>query len=208
MTTRIFFLCNGGDAELAVECCSAIIADGGLAAFPTETVYGLGCDGLNVSAVEKLYSAKMRPPIKPISLCVGSLEAAEEIAVFDERARRIFAAFLPGPLTLVLKKRSCVPSVVTAGGDTVGVRVPAHPIAMAIAKRCGVPIALPSANISGEGAPTNGKRVIETLSGRVDAIIDGGETAVGLESTILSLTDGPRILRQGALPLSELEKYF
>lgn len=211
MAARIFTVYGsapGPESERAVRYCADIIAGGGIAAFPTETVYGIGCNGLDVAAVEKLYSAKMRPPVKPMSLCVASLAAAEEIAFFDERARRVFKAFLPGPLTLVLKRRECVPSVVTAGGDTVGIRVPAHPIALGIAEACGVPIALPSANISGMGAPTDGKRVIETLADRVDAIIDAGETAVGVESTILSLVAEPRIIRQGALPLSKLEEYF
>lgn len=206
--TIVYKVTNEEERERAICECAVIVKGGGIVAFPTETVYGLGGNGLDVAVVERIYEAKMRPPVKPLSLCVGSLVAAEEIAVFNDLARTLFNAFLPGPLTLVLPKKACVPDIVTAGLDSVGVRVPAHPIALGLSRVCQVPIALPSANLSGMPSLTDGKAVTEALWGRVDAVIDGGVTDVGVESTILSLVKEPKVLRQGALPFEELAKYL
>ena len=208
MNTYVYDFKNGIQDDAALRHCAELIKNGGLVAFPTETVYGLGCNGFDEAAVKKLYEAKMRPPVKPISLCVPSLALAEEVAVFSDVARRLFFAFMPGPLTLVLPKRPCVPDMVTAGLESVGIRVPSNPIALKLAELCGVPIALPSANLSGQGSLTDGETVFSALEGRVDAVIDGGNTEVGLESTILSLVDEPKIIRQGALPPDLIKDYL
>lgn len=183
-----------------IKACAEILKKGGLVAFPTETVYGLGANALDVSAVEKLYAAKNRPPAKPFSVCVADLPSAERVAVFDDRAKLLFKTFMPGPLTIVLPKKETVPDLVTAGLDTVGIRVPANDIAMKLLKLSGVPLALPSANISGKGSLSDGAEVVKELYGRVDAIIDAGKTSVGTVSTIVSLVDETKILRVGAVP--------
>lgn len=199
---------NGARKDEELKLCAEIIKCGGLVAFPTETVYGLGCNGLDKVAVSRLYAVKNRPPIKPISLCVSGIEAAKEIAVLSPMAVQLFNAFLPGPLTLVLPKRPSVPDIVTAGLDSVGVRVPSSPVALRLAELCGVPIALPSANLSGQGSLTDGVSVTEAFDGKIDAIIDGGKTSVGFESTIVSVCGKPKILRQGALPYELLKPYL
>lgn len=207
MNTKIYKTCDSDLYDIA--CKSAdIIKQGGIVALPTETVYGLAANAFDVSAVEKLYTAKNRPPLKPISLCVGSLEQAEQVAVFDEKARGLFGAFMPGPITIVLPKKSCVPDIVTAGGDTVGIRVPDHKLVSLVTALCGVPLALTSANLSGMPSPKSGSEVTETLSGRVDVIIDGGVVDIGTESTIVSLSPTPRVLREGAIPKEALNKYL
>lgn len=188
----------------ALARCAELLRSGGAVVFPTETVYGVAANGLDKNAVEKLYIAKNRPPVKPISLCVPNLEAARDVAVFDERAVKLFKAFMPGPLTLVLPKRDGVPDIVTARLDSVGIRVPADPIAAAVSTACGVPLALTSANLSGEPSPKDGAGVIKSMFGRVDAIIDGGSCTVGIESTIVSLTDGVKLLRAGAIDFAEV----
>lgn len=180
--------------------CAEIIKKGGTVAFPTETVYGLGADAFNTEAVEKIYAAKNRPPVKPLSVCVCDLKMAETVAYFNDAARILFEKFLPGPLTIILPKRDCVPDIVTAGLNTVGVRVPSNDVALGLVRLSGTPIALPSANLSGQGSLSNGREVIKALYGRVDAVIDGGDTEVGAESTIISLVGEPKILRVGAIP--------
>lgn len=207
MNTKIYKT-KGGSLEDIARQCADIIKNGGIVALPTETVYGLAANAYDVSAVEKLYTAKNRPPIKPISLCVRGIEQAEQVAVFGDKARRLFHAFMPGPLTMVLPKKDCVPDIVTAGGDTVGIRVPAHELVSLITALCGVPLALTSANLSGMPSPKSGAEVIESLDGRVDAIIDGGVVDIGTESTVVSLSSPPRILRAGAIPQEALSKYL
>ncbi len=208
MNTVIFDCKNSLYDENVFINCAKIIKSGGLVAFPTETVYGLGCNGFDCDAVMRLYKAKKRPPVKPISLCVPSLFVAEKVAVFSSLAKKLFSAFMPGPLTLVLPKRNTVPDIVTAGLDSVGIRVPSNSVALKIAELCEVPIALPSANLSGHGALTDGDAVVEELNGRVDVIVNCGKTEMGLESTILSLVDGPKIIRQGALPYEIIKPYL
>ena len=191
-----------------LEYCATLLKQGGTVALPTETVYGIAANAFDVCAVEKLYIAKNRPPVKPISLCVSSIEQAAEVAVLDDTARKLYNAFMPGPLTLILPKKACVPDIVTAGGDTVGIRVPAHPLVTALSKLCGVPLALTSANLSGMPSPISGEEVVASLNGRVDAIIDSGAVALGKESTVLSLVGTPKILRSGALDKETIGKYI
>ncbi len=204
METKIYNISElQPDEALLVEC-AAIIKSGGLVAFPTETVYGLGANALNDAACAKIYQAKMRPQDKALLCHVCGMEMAEEIAVLDDRARKLIKRFTPGPLTVIVPKRPCIGSVVSAGMDTVGLRFPSNPISMALIRLAGVPIAAPSANISSFPPPTTGKQTIENLNGRVDAIIDGGATSVGVESTIVSLIGDVKILRHGAISDSDV----
>ena len=187
---------------------AAILRAGGLVALPTETVYGLAADARNGVAVAKIYEAKGRPRFNPLIVHVPDLEAARTVAVFDARAEAVANAFWPGPLTLVLPlhPRSGLSPLVTAGLASVAVRVPAHPVAQALLRAFGGPLAAPWANPSGRVSPTRAGHVRAGLSGRIDAIIDGGPCAVGVESTILSLHGAPELLRPGGIPLEVLEQ--
>lgn len=184
--------------------CAQMLAEGKTVAFPTETVYGLGADALNAHAVESIYVAKNRPQKKPLSVCVSDVNMAETIAFVNDGARRLFNEFLPGPLTVVLPKRDVIPDIVTAGLSTVGVRVPSNYIAEELVKLSRKPLALPSANLSGQGALCRGKDVVDALFGKVDAIIDAGETLLKTESTIISLVGEPKILRLGAISVESI----
>ncbi len=185
-----------------------IIKNGGLVGVPTETVYGLAANGLNASAVLKIYDIKGRPETKPISLLVsGMADARKFCRDIPDAASRLAERFWPGPLTLVLKKADGVPDAVTAGGDTVGVRCPDHTKTLELIKLAGVPLAAPSANVSGAPSPKSAEDVLEAFDGQVDAVIDGGPCAVGVESTILDLTvKPPVILRQGGLARQTIEQ--
>ena len=185
-----------------------MIRGGELVAFPTETVYGLGANALNAAAIEKIYKAKGRPPSSPLIVHVDSTEMARGlVAEWPERAGVLAARFWPGPLTLVLPKKPHVPDSLTAGLPTVGVRMPAHPLALALIRAAGVPIAAPSANRFTELSPTTAQHVRETMSDRVAMILDGGPTAVGIESTVLSLAGGDALLlRPGMVLQSEIEE--
>ena len=186
---------------------AALLAGGGLVAFPTETVYGLGGDARNSLAVAGIYEAKGRPRFNPLIVHVADLDMAESFARFDARARALAAAFWPGPLTLVLPLRpdTGLSPLVTAELETVAIRLPAHPVAQALIRAFGGPLAAPSANPSGRVSPTRADHVAQGLSGRIDAIVDGGACAVGVESTILGL-DGPAmLLRPGGIALEEIE---
>jgi L-threonylcarbamoyladenylate synthase len=184
-----------------------ILAGGGLVAFPTETVYGLGADATSGTAVARLYAAKGRPKFNPLIAHVFDLAAAERIAEFDAAAERLAAAFWPGPLTLVLKKRASCPvsELATAGLDSIAVRVPSHEVARAILKRLGRPVVAPSANRSGHVSPTTAQHVLDDLGGLVELIVDGGPTPVGVESTIVACLDRPMLLRPGGLPREQIE---
>lgn len=175
------------DAEAA----ASVIRDGGLVVFPTETVYGLGGNGLDSEAAMKIYAAKGRPSDNPLIIHVARPEDAYLYTVTDEVTKPLYEAlakaFMPGPLTVILPKRDCVPYSTTGGLDTVAVRCPSHPVAHALIEAAGVPVAAPSANLSGKPSPTCAAHVIEDLSGRVDMIIDGGECDIGLESTIVKI---------------------
>jgi L-threonylcarbamoyladenylate synthase len=180
---------------------------GGLVAFPTETVYGLGADATRAEAVARIYAAKERPRFNPLIAHVASLDAARREGVFDESALALAARFWPGPLTLVVPGASgaSVCDLARAGLDSVALRVPAHPLAHALLERVGRPVAAPSANRSGRVSPTTAAHVLTDLEGRIDAVLDGGPTAVGLESTIVACLGEPRLLRPGGVPREALE---
>jgi L-threonylcarbamoyladenylate synthase len=184
-----------------------ILAQGGLVAFPTETVYGLGGDAQNSRAVAGIYEAKGRPRFNPLIVHVADLAMAETFALFDERARTLVQVFWPGPLTLVLPLRAGVglSPLVTAELDSVAIRIPAHPVALALIRAFGGPLAAPSANPSGKVSPTRAEHVAQGLSGRIGAILDGGPCAVGVESTILGLTGPATLLRPGGIALEQIE---
>ena len=177
-----------------------MIKGGEIVAFPTETVYGLGADGLNVEACKKIFAAKGRPDDKPLSLHVASLEMAEKIAEISAQAEKLFAAFLPGALTIILAKNKIVPDFVTGGKSSVGIRFPANDVALSLIKLSGCPIAAPSANLSGKVPPKTAQEVFNDLSGRIPLILDGGQCKFGISSTIIDLTaEKPKILRHGAI---------
>jgi len=183
-----------------------IIRNGGLVAVPTETVYGLAASGMNEAAVSEIYRVKGRPEVKPLSLMVHDTSAMELYCEDVPAAAYALAeAFWPGPLTIVLKSKDCVPEIVRAGGSTVGLRCPDHPQTLALLKACGLPLAAPSANLSGASSPKTAQDVLDGLGGEIDAVIDGGPCGIGLESTIIDMSQTPyRILRQGALSEEEI----
>jgi L-threonylcarbamoyladenylate synthase len=194
--------------EAAVAAAARILAEGGLAAFPTETVYGLGADAANPAAVARLYQAKGRPAFNPLIAHVGDIAAARQIARFDASAMALAEAFWPGPLTLVLPKTPdcAVADLATAGLDTVAIRIPSHPVARQILRAFGGPVVAPSANLSGHVSPTTAAHVQSDLSGRIDLIVDGGAVDVGVESTIVGCFDEPMLLRPGGVPRGEIER--
>ncbi|WP_431301222.1 L-threonylcarbamoyladenylate synthase [Tabrizicola sp. BL-A-41-H6] len=185
----------------------ALLRDGQLVAFPTETVYGLGGDATSDIAVARIFDAKGRPRFNPLIVHLPSLAAAEDYAIFSPEARALAAAFWPGPLTLVvpLKEPSRLSPLVTAGLDSVAIRVPAHPVAQALLSACSIPLAAPSANPSGRVSPTRASHVLDGLGGRIAAVIDGGPCSVGVESSIVTLHPSPTLLRPGGLPVEALE---
>ena len=186
------------DISYAVE----VLKNGRLVGVPTETVYGLAGNGLDAAAVARIYEVKGRPEVKPLSLLVPGLEVAETVcARIPESARLLAETFWPGPLTIVLPKNSIVPDIVTAGGDTIGVRCPDHPLTLELLRMANLPAAAPSANISDMPSPKSADDVLNYFDGKIDCIIDGGNCKLGVESTIISLITEPyKILRQGALP--------
>ncbi|KQS03310.1 translation factor Sua5 [Sphingomonas sp. Leaf357] len=190
----------------AIAEAARVIAGGGCVAVPTETVYGLAADATNARAVAGIYAAKGRPSFNPLIVHVPDLAAAEALAVFDADARALAAAFWPGPLTLVLPVRadSGLASLVTAGLDTVAIRVPAHRAMRALLAACGVPLAAPSANASNAISPTRAAHVLATLNGRIPLVIDDGATEAGVESTIVATTGDVRILREGPITHEQL----
>jgi L-threonylcarbamoyladenylate synthase len=188
---------------VSVEHAAALIRAGRLVAFPTETVYGLGANALDATAVERIFRAKGRPRTSPMIVHVDSIEMARDLAAdWPEAAETLTSRYWPGPLTLVLPKRPHVPDIVTAGLATVGLRMPAHPLALALIRAAGVPIAAPSANRFTELSPTAARHVPEALA---DYVLDGGPARVGIESTVLSLAGAPVLLRPGVIPLPEIE---
>lgn len=186
---------------------SAVILRRGLVAFPTETVYGLGANALDEESVAKIFAAKGRPSNDPLIVHVASVEDMRLVAAdIPPVVEKLAAQFCPGPLTFVLPKLPHVPASVTAGLDTVAVRVPSHPIALALIRESGVPIAAPSANRFGHTSPTTAAHVLDDLDGRIDMILDGGSTTVGVESTVLDVTcTPPMILRPGGVSREEIE---
>ncbi len=193
-------------AEVLQEAARRLRA-GELVAFPTETVYGLGANALDAAAVRRIFSAKGRPSYNPIIVHVADEAGARRVASdWPETAERLAERFWPGPLTLVLRRRPEVPDAVTAGLDSVAVRVPAHPVALALLRTAGIPVAAPSANLSARVSPTTARHVVDSLGDRVAMIIDGGPTTVGIESTVLDLTgDRPVLLRPGMISRDDIE---
>ncbi|ABE64678.1 translation factor SUA5 [Nitrobacter hamburgensis X14] len=194
--------------EAATATAVRTLRDGGLVAFPTETVYGLGADAANAEAVARLYRAKGRPAFNPLIAHVGDLAAAQRIARFDATALALASAFWPGPLTLVLPKapRCPVADLATAGLDTIALRVPAHPVARDILRGFGGAVVAPSANLSGHVSPTTAAHVQSDLAGRIDLIVDGGPVEVGVESTIVGCFESPTLLRPGGIPRADIER--
>jgi L-threonylcarbamoyladenylate synthase len=187
--------------ESAVERATALLRAGQVVALPTETVYGLAANALDAGAVVRIYEAKGRPAHNPIIVHVNSLTMAQRCArEWPEAAGRLARAFWPGPLTMVLPKAVSIPGIVTAGGDTVGLRWPSHPFIQAVIRACGFPLAAPSANLSTEVSPTTASHVLKSLGGRIPLIVDGGPCPVGIESTVLDLTRRlPGVLRPGMI---------
>ena len=187
---------------------AAVIRQGGLVAFPTETVYGLGANALSAAAVSRIFVAKERPEYDPLIVHIAEVPQLRVVAAdVPEVLRELASVFWPGPLTLVMAKGPEVPREVTAGGETVAVRLPAHPVALALIRAAGVPIAAPSANRFGRVSPTRAEHVLNDLGGRVDLILDAGSTSVGVESTVLSLiAPVPTILRPGGVSREALER--
>ena len=206
METKLLRVEDPKQNPQAIETAAAILRRGGLVAIPTETVYGLGASAFDEQAVANIYKAKGRPSDNPLIVHIASMETLPTLArEIPSGAYALAEAFWPGPLTMILKKQPSVPSVTTGGLDTVAVRFPSHPVANAIIRESGLPIAAPSANLSGAPSPTNARRCVEDLTGRVDAIVDGGPCQVGLESTVISLAgEVPRLLRPGFVTLEQL----
>jgi len=193
---------------IKLEEVAKIIEKGGIAIFPTETVYGIGTNGLNKKAVKKIYDIKNRPLNKPISLLVSDIDMVNKVAKdITDIEYKLMETFFPGPFTLILKKKDIVPDIVTAGNNTVGIRMPSNEIARKLVEYAGVPIASPSANISGEPSGTNTNEIVKDFEGKVDCLIDGGESEIGIASTIVQVIDNiPHILRQGIITKEQIDE--
>ncbi|HWV39408.1 MAG TPA: L-threonylcarbamoyladenylate synthase [Vulgatibacter sp.] len=208
MKTEILEVVAGPKGERAIQRAAQLLRDGRLVAFPTETVYGLGALALDPIAVARIFEAKGRPTHNPLIVHVADRRLAREVvASWGERADALADAFWPGPLTLVLPKSTRVPAAITAGLDAVAVRIPSHPVARDLLAAVGAPVAAPSANRYTRISPTTARHVEKSLGGRIDAILDGGATPIGIESTVLDLcAEVPRLLRPGAISADELRE--
>lgn len=206
MDTIIAKIQNKDSDEAIYIKAAQILKSGGLVAFPTETVYGLGANALDETASSKIYAAKRRPSDNPLIVHIADIADLEKLAVgIDERVKKVADVFWPGPLTMILKKRQCVPDSITGGLDTVAIRMPSHFVAANLIKKSKIFIAAPSANISGRPSPTRAKHVIEDMNGIIDMIIEYDEVNIGVESTIIDLsTDKPMILRPGYITKAQL----
>lgn len=193
--------------EHDIDEAAAILRDGGLLGIPTETVYGLGANGLNEEAVAHIFEAKGRPQDNPLILHIPDASWLERYCKeIPLTAYQLAKAYWPGPMTMILKRKDIVPNAVTAGLDTVGMRCPAHPLCREIIAASGVPVAAPSGNTSGRPSPTTAQHMLEDMDGKINAIVDGGPCSVGVESTIIDLTETPaRLLRPGGITLEQLE---
>ena len=208
MSAKILISSENDPNQSAINDIADIIKQGGLAVFPTETVYGIGVDAFNESAIRMLYEKKQRPYDKPLLMHINGIEMAERVAILDDRARELIRRFTPGPLTLVVRKRESVPAVAVSNGETVGLRFPSNKNFIEISKAFGGPIAATSANLSGEKSATDIK-TLDSVRDIADIILDGGECELGLESTIVSLVgEVPKILRLGSFPKEKLLEVF
>jgi L-threonylcarbamoyladenylate synthase len=208
--TIILKIKKANPETVLVKQAAEIIRKGGLVAFPTETVYGLGANALNAKAVEKIFKAKGRPADNPLIAHIADMKDVYKLASeVPKDAELLMKEFWPGPLTIILKKSKIVPDIVTASLDTVAIRMPSHKVALALIKEAKTPIAAPSANLSGKPSPTDANQVIEDMMGRVDVIIDSGSCDIGVESTVIDMTVKPAlILRPGGLPKEKLERFL
>ncbi|HMD78336.1 MAG TPA: L-threonylcarbamoyladenylate synthase [Terracidiphilus sp.] len=203
---------DAADAQETLERAASILRAGGLVALPTETVYGLGANALDAAAVERIFKAKRRPAWDPVIVHVAGPEGGAAmleglVEQVPEAAHKLMAAFWPGPLTLLLKRTAAVPDAVTAGRPLVGVRMPAHPVALEVIRRAGVPVAAPSANLFGRTSPTTAAHVLHDLDGRIDAVLDVGPTEHGVESTVLDPSTSPMtIYRPGAVTAEQIQE--
>ncbi|MBQ6067070.1 MAG: threonylcarbamoyl-AMP synthase [Clostridia bacterium] len=206
MKTEIFTITNIEQQRSEIEAAAAYLRAGELVAIPTETVYGLGANALDGNAVKKIFAAKGRPQDNPLIVHIAEVSELYAIArEVPESALRLAAAYWPGPLTMILPKGDAIPPEVSAGLDTVAIRMPSHPVANAVIRAAGVPVAAPSANISGFPSPTAAQYVIDDMNGRIAAIVDGGDCEYGIESTVVTLaTDPPELLRPGAVTVEQL----
>ena len=206
MQTQLFKIDSPDDTE-KIEAAAKILRNGGVVAIPTETVYGLAANALDGAAVSKIFEAKGRPQDNPLIVHIACMQSLYPLVKqVPQTALNLADAFWPGPLTIVLPKTGLIPPEVSAGLDTVALRMPAHPIARAVIKAAGVPLAAPSANVSGSPSPTTARHVLEDLNGMIDAVVDGGKSTVGVESTVLSLVgETPRLLRPGGITPEQLE---
>ena len=187
-----------------------IIKEGGIVIFPTETVYGIGTNGLDKEAIKRLYEVKQRPLNKPISLLVSNIKMVEQVAKnISKLEYKIMQNFFPGPLTIILEKKDIVPDILTANTNTVGIRMPSGEIARKLIEYAGVPIATPSANISGKPSGTNIKDIQKDFAGKVDCFIDNGESKLGIPSTIIRvINDEVHILRQGSISMEQINAIY
>jgi len=208
METKIYKMGNRATEGAMIGEAARVIREGGLAAFPTETVYGLGADALNPEAARKIYAAKGRPSDNPLIVHIADMEHLSEIAKdVPDQAKKLAEAFWPGPLTMIVNKNEKVPDETTGGMQTVAVRMPNHPVALELIRTSGCLIAAPSANTSGRPSPTLAEHVAEDLDGKVPVILDAGEVGIGIESTIIDLTEAiPMILRPGYVTKRMLEE--
>ena len=206
MNTELLHI-NSPEEQEKIKKAAKALQDGKLVVFPTETVYGLGADGRSFERVEKIFQAKGRPSDNPLILHIGREEQVKDLVrEIPQCAKDCMTMFWPGPLTIIFHKKENIPANVTAGLDTVAIRMPEHPIAQKILQEANIPVAAPSANLSGRPSPTKADHVMEDLMGKVDIIVDGGSTDVGIESTVLDVTvDPPMVLRPGAVTLEELK---
>lgn len=208
MDTIIRKIMDSPEDEAVYEEAAKVIRAGGLVAFPTETVYGLGADGMNAEAAAKIYAAKGRPSDNPLILHIADKEGLAQITDYvPAKAEALMEAFWPGPLTMIFEKKEEVPYGTTGGLETVAVRMPSHPAARELIRKSGTPIAAPSANTSGRPSPTMAEHVAEDLSGKIELLIDGGSVGIGLESTIMDMTaEPPMLLRPGYITREMIEK--
>lgn len=208
MNTEIIDISPNNPEKILIKKAAEFLKNGGLCVIPTETVYGLAANGLSAESVNKIFEAKGRPQDNPLILHVSSIEMISQFVTnISEKAQILIKEFMPGPLSLIFPKSAIIPNEVTAGLQTVAVRMPANKIALELINECGFPLAAPSANISGKPSPTSIEHVIDDLYGKVDCIINGGPTNIGIESTVLDLTTNPpQLLRPGNITLNMLEE--